>query len=97
MDTTEATRIVYRACMFGEPDLAQIIEGAMANVIVRDPEILGGRPVFRGTRVPLEVLFENLEDGLTIDEIIASYPSLNKADVIACLEEASATLMAGTH
>lgn len=69
----------------------------MANVIVRDPEILGGRPVFRGTRVPVEVLFENLEDGLTIDEIIASYPSLNKADVIACLEEASANLMIGTH
>jgi len=59
----------------------------MADVIVRDPEILGGRAVFRGTRVPVEVLFENLEDGLSIDEIIESYPSLNKADVITCLEE----------
>ena len=39
----------------------------MANVIVRDPDILGGRPVFRGTRVPVEVLFENLADGLSID------------------------------
>ncbi len=51
----------------------------MESVIVRDPDILGGRPVFRGTRVPIEVLFENLEDGLTLDEIVASYPSLNKA------------------
>jgi uncharacterized protein (DUF433 family) len=42
----------------------------MASVIVRDPEILGGRPVFRGTRVPVEALFENLEDGLSINEII---------------------------
>ena len=50
--------------------------------------------MFRGTRVPVEVLFENLEDGLTIDEIIASYPSLNKADLIACLEGACATLKA---
>jgi len=66
----------------------------MDNVIVRDPEILGGRPVFRGTRVPVEVLFENLEDGLTIDEIVASYPSLNKADLIACLEGACASLRA---
>jgi len=63
-----------------------VSESLMADVIVRHPDILGGRPVFRGTRVPVEVLFENLEDGLSIDEIIASYPSLNKADVIACLE-----------
>jgi len=67
-------------------------EETMSDVIVSDPEILGGRRVFRGTRVPVEVLFENLEDGLSIDEIIASYPSLNREDVIACLEEACATL-----
>jgi uncharacterized protein (DUF433 family) len=66
----------------------------MTRVIVRDPEILGGRAVFRGTRVPVEVLFENLEDGLSIDEIIASYPSLNKDDVVACLESACAGLNA---
>ena len=66
----------------------------MESVIVRDQNILGGRPVFRGTRVPIEVLFENLEDGLTLDEIVASYPSLNKADLIACLEGACATLKA---
>jgi uncharacterized protein (DUF433 family) len=40
-------------------------------------------PGVRGTRVPIEVLFENLDDGLTIDAIIDSYPSLNKADLIA--------------
>jgi uncharacterized protein (DUF433 family) len=66
----------------------------MVSVIIRDPEILGGRPVFRGTRVPVEVLFENLEDGLSIDEIIEAYPSLNKQDVIACLEGACASLKA---
>ena len=66
----------------------------MADVIVRDPEILGGRPVFRGTRVPVEVLFENLEDGLSINEIIEAYPSLNKDDLIACLEGACAKLRA---
>jgi len=74
----------------------EIREGAMTNVIVRDPEILGGRPVFRGTRVPVEVLFENLEDGLSIEEIIESYPSLNKEDVVACLEGACANLKAAS-
>jgi uncharacterized protein (DUF433 family) len=74
-----------------------IRKGAMADVIVRDPEILGGRPVFRVTRVPVEVLFENLEDGLSIDEIIESYPSLNKADVIACLEGVRGNLTEGSH
>ena len=59
----------------------------MASVIVRDPDILGGHPVFRGTRVPVEVLFENLEDGLSIAEIVDSYPSLSRDDLIACLEE----------
>ncbi len=68
----------------------------MPSVIVRDPEILGGRPVFRGTRVPVEVLFENLEDGLSIEEIVSSYPSLSKADLIACLEESRISLMAAT-
>jgi uncharacterized protein (DUF433 family) len=68
----------------------------MSSVIVRNPDILGGRPVFRGTRVPVEVLFENLEDGLSIEEIVASYPSLSKDDLIACLEESCASLKAGS-
>lgn len=66
----------------------------MTSVIVRDAEILGGRPVFRGTRVPIDVLFENLEDGLSIEEIVESYPSLSKDDLIACLEESRAALKA---
>jgi uncharacterized protein (DUF433 family) len=73
------------------------MEPAMPTVVVRDPEILGGRPLFRGTRVPVEVLFENLEDGLTIDEIVESYPSLDKADLIACLDGACADVMAAAR
>jgi uncharacterized protein (DUF433 family) len=82
------------SALYCEWSSVEVSEGAMPNVIVRDPEILGGRPVFRGTRVPVEVLFENLEDGLSINEIIESYPSLNKEDVIACLEGACANLKA---
>lgn len=65
----------------------------MASVLVRDPDILGGRPVFRGTRVPVEVLFENLKDGLSIEDIVEAYPSLARADLIACLNESYANLV----
>jgi uncharacterized protein (DUF433 family) len=85
--------MAWRACGW-YLDSIDVSEAAMTNVIVRDPEILGGRPVFRGTRVPVDVLFENLEDGLTINEIIEAYPSLDKEDVIACLEGACASLKA---
>lgn len=66
----------------------------MTSVIHTHPDILGGRPVFRGTRVPVEVLFENLEDGLSIEDIVMSYPSLSKDDLIACLEESCTSLKA---
>jgi uncharacterized protein (DUF433 family) len=58
---------------------------AMTDLIVTDPEIMSGTPCFRGTRVPVSVLFDNLADGMTIDEIIQEWPSLNKDDVIAFL------------
>jgi uncharacterized protein (DUF433 family) len=58
----------------------------LSEWVVCDPEILGGRPVFRGSRVPIEVLFENLEDGLSLDEIIDSYPSIPKAAAAALLK-----------
>ena len=57
-----------------------------------DPEVMGGRTVFAGTRVPVDVLFANLADGLTIDEIIDSYPTLRKEDVLSVLAEASRRL-----
>jgi uncharacterized protein (DUF433 family) len=53
-----------------------------------DPEVMGGRTVFAGTRVPVEVVFENLADGLTVDEIIDSYPTLSKQGVLGVLGEA---------
>jgi uncharacterized protein (DUF433 family) len=61
---------------------------AMTSVLTKNPNVLGGRPVFRGTRVPVETVFENLADGLSVDEIVESYPSLDKKDVIAILEQA---------
>ena len=71
-----------------------MIDWSSCPAVERDPRRVSGAWVFRGTRVPVEVLFENLEDGLSIGEIIESYPSLNKEDVIACLEQACANLKA---
>ncbi len=66
---------------------------AEMHVVVRDPEVLGGRGVFHGTRVPVEVLFENLVDGLSIDRIVESCPSLDRGDVVACLQAACDALL----
>lgn len=57
-------------------------------IIVRDQEVRGGQPVFRGTRVPVDVLFDNLADGMTVDEILAEYPTLRRDDVLAVLADA---------
>jgi uncharacterized protein (DUF433 family) len=62
------------------------------NIVTTDPEILGGTPVFTGTRVPIAVLFENLADGLTLDEILDSYPTLNREQALAALEQAESLL-----
>jgi uncharacterized protein (DUF433 family) len=63
-------------------------------VISRDPAVLSGHPVFRGTRVPVETLLENLADGLTIDEVLESYPSLNRKDVLQFLADLSKAAIA---
>jgi len=60
-----------------------------SDLISTDPEIMGGTPCFRGTRVPVAVLFDNLADGLSLDEILVSWPSLNREDVLAVLALAS--------
>ena len=64
------------------------------DVIVKDPDILGGTPVFRGTRVPLKALFDYLEAGETLEEFLAGYPSVSREMAIAALEEAKELLSA---
>jgi len=57
-----------------------------------DPAILGGTPVFTGTRVPLQSLFDYLEGGETLDEFLRQFPSVTKAQAIAALEQARESL-----
>ena len=60
------------------------------SVIVSDPEILGGTPCFRGTRVPVDSLIDYLEAGDSLDEFLDNFPSVSREAAIAALEEAKA-------
>jgi len=64
------------------------------SVIVQDPEILSGQPVFRGTRVPFQALLDYLEGGDTLDEFLEQYPGVTREQAIAALEEAKALILA---
>jgi uncharacterized protein (DUF433 family) len=64
------------------------------NIIVKNPDILGGTPVFRGTRVPIQNLFDYLEGGETIEDFLEGFPTVSREAVIAALEEAKDLLLA---
>ena len=57
-------------------------------VVSRDPEVMGGTPVFPGTRVPVQTLLDYIEAGETIDDFLEGFPSVTRGQVIAFLEEA---------
>lgn len=62
------------------------------SVIVSDPEILGGIPCFRGTRVPVDSLIDYLEAGDPLDEFLDNFPSVTRDAAVAALEEAKTLL-----
>ena len=62
-------------------------------LIVCSPDILGGTPVFAGTRVPVLTLLDYLEAGETIDEFLEGFPTVRREQVIAFLEAATAKLV----
>jgi uncharacterized protein (DUF433 family) len=71
-------------------------EAAMATsapVIHSDPEILGGTPVFVGTRVPVESLFDYFEAGETLDHFLAQFPTVTRDQALAALEQARESLV----
>jgi uncharacterized protein (DUF433 family) len=64
------------------------------NVIVKNPDILGGTPVFRGTRVPIQTLFDYLEGGETLEDFLQGFPAVTRESAVAALEEAKQLLLA---
>jgi uncharacterized protein (DUF433 family) len=63
------------------------------DIIVKDEEILGGTPVFRGTRVPFQALLDYLEGGQTLDEFLDYFPTVSKDAAVAALELAKSLLV----
>jgi uncharacterized protein (DUF433 family) len=63
------------------------------SIIVKNPNILGGTPVFRGTRVPFQSLLDYLEGGHTLEEFLDDFPTVTRDAAIAALELAKSTLV----
>ncbi len=66
----------------------------MSRVVTQDPNILGGEPVFAGTRVPVKSLFDHLEAGDSIEDFLDGFPGVKREQVIALLEESKAHALA---
>jgi uncharacterized protein (DUF433 family) len=62
-------------------------------VIVKDPDILGGAPVFRGTRVPFQALLDYLEGGLALNEFLDDFPTVTREEAVSALEFAGSLLV----
>jgi uncharacterized protein (DUF433 family) len=63
------------------------------EIIARDPEVLGGTPVFRGTRVPFQALLDYLEGGQTLVEFLDDFPTVTRDAAISALEQAKSLLV----
>jgi uncharacterized protein (DUF433 family) len=66
----------------------------LKGIVHSDPQIMGGTPVFKGTRVPLQNLIDSLEGGESIDEFLEGYPSVRREQVIAVIEAGKLTITA---
>jgi len=63
------------------------------EIIAKDRDILGGTPVFRGTRVPVQALLGHLEGGQTLDEFLDDFPTVTREIAVAALELANSLLV----
>lgn len=64
------------------------------DLVTSNPDVLGGVPVFAGTRVPVRVLLDHLEGGDTVDDFLEGYPSVSREQVVEFLERATKLLLA---
>ena len=66
----------------------------VTRAIAKDPELMHGLPVFRGTRVPVQTLFEYLEGGDTLEDFLEGFPTVSRTLAVEALEEAKQLLLA---
>ena len=65
---------------------------SIKDLINIDPETMGGQPVFKGTRVPIESLFDHLEEGVSIDQFLDEFDTVSREQAVAIMEIASKLL-----
>ncbi len=68
-----------------------------SSVVRSDPEILGGTPVFVGTRVPVQALIDYIEAGRSLNEFLEDFPTVTREVAVAALEQAKAHLIADAN
>ena len=66
---------------------------SLNNVITRDPDVLGGTPVFRGTRVPFQALLDYLEGGQNLNEFLDDFPTVTREAAVHALEHAKSLVV----
>ena len=74
--------------------IAKLAPVTPSSVVHSDPEILGGTPVFVGTRVPVQALIDYIEAGYTLEKFLDDFPSVPREVAIAALEQAKRHLIA---
>jgi uncharacterized protein (DUF433 family) len=73
-----------------------MIDNKQHNIISRDKDILGGTPVFKGTRVPVKTLWDYLKAGDTLNEFLEDFPSVKKDQAVLLIDSAQKSLMKTT-
>ena len=102
MDFSASTGPTGMAMVYSQPGLCGwLVEDGMNDwaelaAIERDPERVSGAWVFRGTRVPVTALFENLRDGATVDQFLEWFPGVTRAQVAAVLDHEARLFTAAT-
>ena len=80
-----------------EAECAQTAKATQTRRSIPDPEILGGIPVFAGTRVPFQTLMDYLEAGHPLADFLASFPTVTRKQALAALNQAKEALLANTR
>lgn len=88
---------MFVLCRRNPVNLAESLGDELAmksTVIESDPAIMGGTPVFKGTRVPMQTLMDYLEGGQSISEFLDGFPTVTEQQVVEFLEEAKECFLA---
>jgi uncharacterized protein (DUF433 family) len=92
LDRVSATRPCESKLVLGASGPRARSVNLAGEVIVKDPDVLGGTPVFRGTRVPFQALLDYLEGGQNLDEFIDDFPTVTREATVSALELANSVL-----